>query len=40
MLAVLDWPPPTVAQLRPRKQARTHTQEDEDVSADVEHAWR
>ena len=37
---MLDWPLPTVAALRPRTQARTHTQADADASADVKHAWR
>ena len=40
LLAVLDWPPPTVATLRPRTQARTHTKTDADAGADVKNAWR
>ena len=37
LFALLFQPPPTVADLRPRTQAGTHTQADAD---DVEHAWR
>ena len=37
---MLFQPPLTAAALRPRTQARTHTQADADAGADVKHAWR
>ena len=40
LFALLFQPPPTVAELRPRTQAGTHTQADADVGADVKQAWR
>ncbi len=39
-LAMLLWPPLTVAQLRPRKNRHALTKADADANADVKHAWQ